>query len=149
MPMDFVSLEEKIFNFSVQMPNKTALIEKKRTISYRELYQNIWSTKLFLEKEYSIIKGDTVVVAANKNLNFIYAYFAIHLIGAKVIPLDEQIQKDRLAFIIEKTKPRLIIGLENEDKITSFDFSLLKDLELINIRFFKIIREFNLIWDIY
>jgi long-chain acyl-CoA synthetase len=133
MPMDFVSLEEKIFNFSVQMPNKTALIEKKRTISYKELYQNIWSTKLFLEKEYSIIKGDTVVVAANKNLNFIYAYFAIHLIGAKVIPLDEQIQKDRLAFIIEKTKPRLIIGLENEDKITSFDFSLLKDLELIDV----------------
>ncbi|WP_340154830.1 class I adenylate-forming enzyme family protein [uncultured Winogradskyella sp.] len=131
--MDFVSLEEKIFNYSLQTPNKTALIDKKRTISYKELYQNIWATKLFLEKEYTLQKGDAVIVAANKNLNFIYAYFAIHLIGAKVIPLDEQIQKERLAYIVDKTEPKLIIGLQSEDHITSFDFDLLKDIEPIEV----------------
>lgn len=131
--MDFVSLEEKIFNFSFQTPNKTALIGKKIKISYKELYQNICATKLFLETEYTLQKGDSVLVAANKNLNFIYAYFAIHLIGAKVIPLDEQIQKDRLAYIVEKTNPKLIIGLESEDNITGFDFDKLKDLELIDV----------------
>jgi long-chain acyl-CoA synthetase len=129
--MDFLSLEEKIFNYSVQTPNKTAIIDKKRTISYKELYQNIWATKLFLEKEYALQKGDVVIVAANKNLNFIYTYFAIHLIGAKVIPLDEQIQKDRLIYIVDKTEPKLIIGLQSEHNITSFD--LLKELEPIEV----------------
>lgn len=131
--MNFVSLEENIFNFSIHTPNKIALIDKKKTVSYKELYQNIWSTKLFLESEYGLQKGDAVIVAANKNLNFIFAYFAIHLVGAKVIPLDEQIQEERLVYIIEKTKPKLIIGLDNNHGVTSFDFDVIRDLELVDV----------------
>lgn len=131
--MNLVSLEEKIFNFSITTPNKTALIDKKKTISYKELFENIWTTKLVLEKEYSLKKEDTVLLAANKNVHFIYTYFAIHLIGAKVIPLDEQIQKERLKFIVDNTKPKMVIGLQWEGSITSFDFDVFMDLKLISV----------------
>lgn len=131
--MDFVSLEEKIFNFSISTPDKTALIVKKRIISYKELFENIWATKIVLEKEYSLEKGDTVLLAANKNVHFIYAYFAIHLIGAKVIPLDEQTQQERLEFIVKNTEPKIIVGLQWDEKITCFDFDSLMELELIKV----------------
>ncbi|MUU78019.1 class I adenylate-forming enzyme family protein [Winogradskyella endarachnes] len=129
--MEFVSLEEKIFDFSIQTPNKTAIVEKKNTVTYQELYQHIWSTKCFLEKTYNLQKGDTVVIAASKNLNFIYAYFAFHLIGVKVVPLDEQIQQERLVYIIQKTNPKLVIGLNIEEEIVCIDFDVLKEIEQV------------------
>jgi len=133
LDMDFVSLEEKIFNFSVKTPSKIALIDKKKSISYKELFENIWAIKMVLEKEYSLKKEDSVLLAANKNVHFIYTYFAIHLIGAKVIPLDLQIQQERLKFIVENTKPKIVIGLQWNESITCFDFDLLMDLKLIEV----------------
>lgn len=128
--MGFVSLEEKIFEWAVKTPEKIALIDKKKSITYKELFENIWATKEILEADYSLKKEDNVLLAANKNVHFIYAYFAIHLIGAKVVPLDEQIQSDKLNTIVNKTKPKLIIGLNLDNDSRCCDFDILKDIKL-------------------
>ncbi len=69
--MPFVSLEEKIFEWAVKTPEKIALIDKKKSITYKELFENIWTTKAVLETEYSLRKEDIVLLAANKNVHFI------------------------------------------------------------------------------
>jgi long-chain acyl-CoA synthetase len=125
--MPFVSLEEKILDWSLRTPGRIALIDKKSAISYEVLFRNIWSTKTRLEKEFSLEKGDHVLLAANKNVHFIYAYFAIHLIGARVVPLDEQIQAEKLSLIIQKTNPKLIVGLRLENDSRCCDFSIFED----------------------
>ena len=125
-----ITLEEHIYNTSINAPNKTALIINQKSYNYKELFQNIWTIKLFLEKEYGIVKGDSLILFANKNTGFIFSYFAIHLIGAKVIPVDEHITVDRLYYILQETVPKLIIGPPN--KINNFNilcFDKLNDLE--------------------
>ena len=124
------TLEYKIHSWSVLTPNKIAIIDKKKTFSYKELFENIWASKKTLELEYGISKGDTVVLAANKNVAFVFIYFALHLIGAKVLPIDEKITQDRLKLTLDKISPKLIIGLANQIsniKIIGFNFFI--DLE--------------------
>ena len=131
--MSFISLEEKIFEWAKKTPEKIALIDKKKSISYGSLVQNIWSTKIRLEKEFSLERGDYILLAANKNVNFIYTYFAINLIGARVVPLDEQIQADKLNLIINKISPKLIIGLSLENDSRCYNFSIFEDNQFEDI----------------
>jgi long-chain acyl-CoA synthetase len=128
------TLVNKIFNWSLKAPNKIALIAKKKTFSYEELIANIWAAKELLESEHDISKGDIVVLAADKNVAFVFSYFALHIIGAKVVPIDEKIAQDRLEFILDKTSPKLIIGLENKiNGIKAIEFGCFLDLELIDV----------------
>lgn len=128
------TLEYNIHSWSVNTPNKIALIDKNKTFSYKELFEDIWASKKILEQEYAISKGDTVVLAANKNVAFVFLYFALHLIGAKVMPIDEQISQDRLKFTLDKISPKLIIGLENKiNNIKVIGFDCFTDLEKSSI----------------
>ena len=128
------TLEYNIHSWSVINPNKIALIEKKKIFTYKELFENIWASKILLELEYGISKGDTVVLAANKNVAFVFIYFALHLIGAKVLPIDEQITQDRLKFILDNINPKLIIGLENKiNNIKVIGFDCFADLKKSSI----------------
>ncbi len=124
------TLEYNIHSWSINTPNKIALIGKNKTFSYKDLFENIWASKEILELEYYISKGDTVILAANKNIAFVFLYFALHLIGAKVIPIDELISHDKLKFILANTSPKLIIGLENKiNNIKFIGFECFIDLE--------------------
>lgn len=144
-----VTLEEYIYNNSINAPNKTALVIDKNSFTYKELFQNIWTTKLFLEKEFSVSTGDSIILAANKNAGFIFSYFAIHLLGAKAIPLDEQIALDRFNYILKNTAPKLIIGFQNKTNnfnVTCFD--KLNNLEKSKIPNFINFQNFEIDSDI-
>lgn len=128
------TLVNKIYSWSIITPNKIALIAKKKSFSYKELFENIWASKELLETEHNISKGDIVVLAANKNIAFVFNYFALQLIGAIVVPVDEKINKDRFKFILDKTSPKLIIGLENKiNSIKVVEFDSFVDLKPISI----------------
>ena len=128
------TLENKIYSWSLNTPNKTALIAKKKSFSYKELFENIWASKEILEIEHNISKGDIVILAANKNVAFVFTYFALHLIGAKVMPIDEKINQDRFKFILDKTSPKLIVGLENKiNSIKVIEFDCFVDLKLSSV----------------
>lgn len=128
------TLVHKIYNWSLNTPNKIALIAKKKSFSYKELFENIWASKELLEIEHDISKGDIVVLAANKNVAFVFNYFALHLIGATVMPIDEKINQDRFKFILDKTSPKLIIGLENKINTTKvIEFDCFVELKLISV----------------
>ena len=128
------TLEHKLYSWFLSTPNKTALIAKKKSYSYKNLFENIWAAKETLEFKHNISKGDIVILAANKNIAFVFTYFALHLIGAKVMPIDEKINQDRLKFILDKTSPKLIIGLETKiNSIKVIEFDCFIDLKLSSV----------------
>ena len=127
-------LEFKIYSWSLITPDKIALIDRKNFFTYKRLFQNIWSAKQKLELEYNIFEGDKVILAANKNVAFVFIYFALHLIGAETMPIDEQISQERLRFTLDESSPKLIIGLENQiNNIKVIGFDCFTDLEKLNI----------------
>lgn len=118
------SIVEQIFIFASFHPEKIALIEEGKTISYQELIQKIINSKRILKEKFCLQCGDRILLSASKQPGFVYVYFAAHLSGIIVVPVDLETNPGRLTFILQKTTPSLIVGFDSlEDGHCHIDFS--------------------------
>ncbi len=123
-----ISVIEQIFLRSKNTPKKIAIFDGKKEVTYLQLKEAILNAKSYLENSFQLKKSDRIILAADKNVEFIYSYFAIHLIGAIAIPVAADINEERLCFIIENTKTRCLLGLTlQSDLCTSVSFSELRN----------------------
>lgn len=106
------SIVEQVFNNAKELSDKIALTDGKNNLTYKELRSQILFAKGVLETKYQLTKGDTVIIAANKQLTFVSVYFACHLLGIIVLPLAPDINKKRLLLISNRTNPKLSIGMD-------------------------------------
>lgn len=104
-----------IFQWVEQSPDKTALIDGDCQVTYGELGNHIVYYARALQ-QIGIKPGERILIAANKDLAFIYTYFAAHLIGAVNVVVDENSPKERIDYIIDKTSPKLIFGINHTMK---------------------------------
>jgi len=91
-------------------PDKVALICGSETVTYRQLVQRIFSAAAALQ-QLGIGKGDIVSLSATKGLEFIYLYFAVHVIGAIVVVVDPESNQKKMEYMMQLTKPSLCIGM--------------------------------------
>ncbi|MDC3237192.1 acyl--CoA ligase [bacterium] len=121
------SILQQITDNSLNHPSKVALVSNDAEVTYAQLVAFIGSAGQFL-KSKGVVKGDRIVISATKELEFVYVYFALHLIGAVCVIVDAESNAKWLNYIIDKTKPRYIIGHFNEDyqypKLSYSDISL-------------------------
>lgn len=106
------SIVEQVFLYAENHPDKIALTDGKRNLSYRELCCRTVAARQLLAETYALKKGDAVILAANKQLSFVAVYFACHLLGAIVLPLAPDTNEDRLKIIADTSRPRLAVGLD-------------------------------------
>lgn len=130
--MSFMSIEERIYENASLFPEKTAIISGDKKISYSELVENITKSVLFYKKQDNLKAGDKVAIAADKQIEFVYAYFGAHLAGLVVLPLDSDINDERLSFIIEQADVKFGVGLKHNGlripSIPLSDFSVLTEI---------------------
>lgn len=110
-----ISIVEQIFKKGDECKDKVALNNGKATISYGEMIAGILFAKNLLEKDYEIKKGDRVILAADKQLEFASIYFACHLLGAVTLPIAPDTNVTRYGLIKSKVKPKLVIGFFDDD----------------------------------
>lgn len=117
------SIVEQIFFHAKSTPDKIAVSDGKRSFSYAQLVQNILISKDILENNCKLKKGDCIILASAKELEFVCTYFACHLCEAIALPIDPEINEKRLSVICNKTNPKLIVGLnkQTEYKTTAYD----------------------------
>lgn len=72
---------------SLARPNKVALIEEGNRVTYRELWENILSFADEL-KAQGKKRGDKQLLMAEKELSFVYQYFAAHILGITNVIVD-------------------------------------------------------------
>ncbi|MDR3246396.1 MAG: acyl--CoA ligase [Prevotellaceae bacterium] len=115
-------IEERIYQYSKDCPNKTAIISGEVSISYKMLWENIVRAASFLKNEIKLQSGDRIVISANKNIAFIYTYFGAHLNRNICVPIDSEVNPLRLQRIIDSSQPSCFIGEMHNctDKIISF-----------------------------
>lgn len=89
--------------------NKTAIETKKETISYKELIHEIKCAKTYLEKK-NINKGDVVGVDFDISIDWIISLFAIWSVNGIYLPLDPNQAKERIQWICQDAKPKLILN---------------------------------------
>lgn len=103
-----------------KIANKTALIEGDNYICYSELWNKITGAASFL-RHLNLRYGDTIVLSARKELEFIYVYLASHLLGIRNVVIDSDSNDERKQYIISIVQPKCIFGFDFQ-KIQSFDY---------------------------
>lgn len=135
------SIVEQVLEYSESQPDKVAITDGKTSISYSELASAIFYAKDVLANKYGLTEGDYIVVAANKQPEFVYLYFACHIIGAIVLPIAPDTNLNRYHQIKELIHPRLIIEYRDDDpfviKVPLKEFIGKKNKEKISIRLDK------------
>lgn len=109
-----ISIVEQIFENAEKYPEKVALINGKEKIAYKNLVHGILLSKERLERIYGLNNKDAVIIAADKQLEFVMVYFACHMIGAVVLPIAPDTNKNRYYLIRKKTHPVLVAGFVDD-----------------------------------
>lgn len=106
------SIEQSIWHWASLQPEKVAVKSGKKSSTYLQLCQRALGARNYYSNEFSLLPGDVVILAAGKQIEFVYAYFGAHLAGLKVVPIDVATNPTRLDFIAKQTKARLLVGFD-------------------------------------
>ena len=100
---------------SKENPDKVALIQEECSVSYKTLVGNIIFCARLLQSA-GLKKDDRILLAASKEVETVYVYFASHLLGIVNVIVDTTLPAERLEYIISKTSPKLLLGVNSSIK---------------------------------
>ncbi len=107
-----MSTVRELFLSSVKnFPDKTAVVEDNKRISYRELGSMVDSFSSFLTS-MGINKGDTVAILLPNSIEFVVAFFSIASLGAVSVPVSTAFKKEEIAFYVNHSSAKLVITQE-------------------------------------
>lgn len=109
------SIEKQIWNWANLQPDKIAVKSGKKVATYQQLCQRILGAKNYYDETLNCKKGDAIILAAGKQIEFLYAYFGAHLADLKVVPIDAATNPTRLDYIVKQTHAALLVGFENSE----------------------------------
>lgn len=113
------TIEEQIFDKVQNIPDKVALISGDTEITYSQLWDYCLCAAEKLKQDYHLKKGDRVILSAAGNIEFVYAYFGVHIAGGICVPIDPDTNQTRFEYIEKSTTPVCVMGsLHNVKKET-------------------------------
>lgn len=85
-----MTLEDYLAQDARQWPDKTAVVCEGEEVTYRQLYDRTRKRAAELQQS-SPQKGRVVCLKASASVDFLVEYFALHLVGCVVAPLERDI----------------------------------------------------------
>ncbi len=89
---------------------RTALVCGERTLSYAALEQGVSRRAAFLAAECGVAAGERAVLLAESSDGFVATYLAVHSLGAVCVPLDPHVPPARLARLVQRLEPRVVVS---------------------------------------
>ena len=117
------TIEEQIFDKVQNTPDKVALISGDTEITYSQLWDYCLCAAEKLKQDYHLKKGDRVILSAAGNIEFVYAYFGVHIAGGICVPIDPDTNQTRFEYIEKSTTPVCVMGLLHNVKKETIPFS--------------------------
>lgn len=106
-----MTIEQQIYQNSIQQPNHVALIAGEDQVTYAQLWERCLLAATNVRKKYGLKQGNRIILAASANVDFVYAYFGIHIAGGVCVPIDPDTNQTRYELIRESTKPVCTMGV--------------------------------------
>lgn len=114
------SIEEQILSRVQASPEKIALIAGETEVTYTQLWDFSLKAAAKLKNEYHLQKGDRVILSAAGNVEFVYVYLGVHIVGGICVPIDPDTNQTRFEYIEKSTQPICVIGtLHNVNRTTT------------------------------
>ena len=106
-----MTVEEQIYQNSIHYPDRVALIAGEERVTYAQLWQRCQLAAANVRSRYGLQKGDCIILAASASMDFVYAYFGIHIAGGVCVPIDPDTNQTRYELIRESTQPVCTMGV--------------------------------------
>lgn len=106
-----MTVEERIYQNSINQPDHIALISGDEQVTYAQLWERCLLAATNVKRKYGLKQGDRIILAASANIDFIYAYFGIHIAGGVCVPIDPDTNETRFDLIKKSTSPVCTMGL--------------------------------------
>ncbi|MDR3712091.1 MAG: amino acid adenylation domain-containing protein [Puia sp.] len=120
MPEAVVRLDQLIDKQSNENPERIAVKHGSNNIDYKTLNERSGQLALFLS-EKNIGKGDVVAVAVNRSHELVILLLAIIKSGATYLPIDIKLPANRIQYMLDDCKARLLIASESFHQETKTD----------------------------
>lgn len=123
------TIEEILWRNAELYGEKLAVKSGVDSVSYSELKTNILAAAAYYRRLPDFQRGRTVILAAGKQIEFLYAYFGAHIAGLVVAPVAEDVNPTRFNYICEALKPIVLIGFDRlESSIPKVSLNLFKGM---------------------
>lgn len=109
-----IDIFEKIFEKS--NANSRLSLTDKEVFTYRDIFKRVEIVAEYL-KNCGVGKGDTVSISTKRDASYLISVLACIKIGATFIPIDPDYPKERIEYIKENSKSKVL--LESLDDILS------------------------------
>ena len=106
-----MTVEEQIFQNSIHQPDHIALIAGDEKVTYAQLWERCLLAATNVKRKYGLKQGDRIILSASANIDFIYAYFGIHIAGGVCVPIDPDTNETRFDLIKQSTGPVCTMGV--------------------------------------
>lgn len=87
---------------------KTALIDKKRSMTYRQLGAAVKAYAAFLAGE-GVKKGDRVILTAFSECAYVAVFMAVQALGAVTVPVERAVREDTLTHLVQLSGAKLLL----------------------------------------
>ena len=103
---------QRILEHALKNPNDIAVIANDYEITYYEFANMIYSISVWLNAK-GVKQGDHVVVQASHEVTCPACWYAIHLVGAAVVPVEKTAPESRILEIATVTDSCFVIAKES------------------------------------
>lgn len=114
-------------------PSKIAIKIGSNKVSYSDLYRNVCKASSLL-RQLGLKHGDCIILSAHKEIEYIYLYFASHILGLTNVIVDAESNEERLYYIENKTNPKYCFGYRSKVFPS-------KSFEELNIERFEMLQQ--------
>lgn len=125
----YKSIVQRIFEHALKKPDDPALIVEDKTTTYSEFIDIIYSIYMWL-KSKGVKKGDHVVVQASHEVTCPACWYAVHLAGGVMVPVEKSAPESRILEIANATQASFIIALK-PNKSSSIPWASFEDVYAI------------------
>lgn len=98
------TLEDYIKGYSESIPDKIAMICGDSRITYGQLWNCVWERKL----RFDSITNNIIILRASQSIDFLIDYFAVHLAGKIIVPLEKDIPAESFSKIQKELEGYLV-----------------------------------------
>jgi len=98
------TLEDYIRINSESIPDKIAIICNDVEVTYGQLWNSVLKRKVY----FSSLVNDIIVLRVSQSIDFLIDYFAVHLAGKVIVPLEKDTPKDSFSRIQKELEGYII-----------------------------------------
>ena len=94
---------------SYRLPEKTAIIEEEKSITYSELAEKIDIIAGWLKEEFKVKKGERIGVYFVNSIDFYIVFYAIVKLGCIAVMVNTKMQSEEIEYVLKDTDTHCLV----------------------------------------